>query len=91
MAGRLVGALRYDCADRMAAKPAANPLHTVCFVTGKAPGTAARAAHWLGNPYRVHQHRELGGFVPLGRRRFDGKGQASAVSNQVELCAESAS
>ncbi len=91
MARGLVGALGDHCADRVPTKPRANPWVTVAFVSGEAPGTAAGAAPGLGNPHRVHQRFELRRFVSLARRCFDGERQASAVSNQVQFRAESAS
>jgi len=91
VAGDLVGALRDHGADDAATKPGPNPIETVSLVARNALGSRARTPLGLGNPHRLHQHLELGRFVPLARRRFDGKGQAWAVSNQVQFRAESAS
>ncbi len=91
MAGGLVGALRDHGTDGVATKPGPNPIETVSFVARNAPGSRARTPLGLGNPHRIHQRFELGRFVGLAGRRFDGKGQASAVSNQVHFRAEPAS
>jgi len=67
-------------------QPATDPGIAVSFVPGNAIRTSASP-----NTHRVHQSFELRRLVSLSAGDFGGKGQASAVSNQVQLAAESAS
>jgi hypothetical protein len=86
----LVAALGDDRADGVAAQPVADAVKAVSLVCGHTAGATAGSAQGPWNAHRVHQEFELGRFVRLPRRDFDGKRQASAVSNQVQLGAESA-
>ena len=90
MVALLVAALGDDGVDGVVAQPRPDALEAVSLVAGHTAGATARSAHGLWNPHRVHQELELRRFVGLPRRDFDGKRQASAVSNQVEFAPESA-
>lgn len=67
-------------------QPVADTRVAVPLVTGDVTGTRTPA-----NPNRVHESLELSRLVPLSGRDGGGQGQASAVSNQMQFAAESAS
>jgi len=90
MVALLVASLGNDRFDGVATQPLPDAVETVCFVPGDTFGATAGSTHRLRDAHRVHQRLEPRRFVRLPRRDFDGKRQASAVSNQVELAPESA-
>ena len=86
MLSNLIRALGDHRSNAMLSQPAADPRIAIAFVSGEVTGTRASA-----NPDRVHQGLELLRLVPLSSGDMGGQGQASAVSNQMQLAAESAS
>ncbi len=86
MVSFLVRALRDHRLDSVLPEPVTDAGIAVSLVTGKATRTGAPT-----NPHRIHQPFELRRLVSLSGGDFRGKGQTSAVSNQVQLAAESAS
>jgi hypothetical protein len=86
MLSPLVIALRNDGSDAVPPQPVTNTGITVPLVAGHVAGTASPS-----DSHRRHQPFEPRRLVPLSGGDFGGKGQASAVSNQVDLAPEPAS
>ena len=86
MVSFLVRALGDHRLDSVSPQPATDAGIAVSLVTGNAARTGAST-----NPHRIHHSFELCRLVSLSGGDFCGEGQASAVSNQVQLAAESAS
>ena len=86
MLSLLVRSLRDDSLNSVPSEPPPDARVTVSLVSGDSGRAVATA-----NPEGVHERFKTRRFVLLARRDFRGKGHASAVSNQVQLAAESAS
>ena len=86
MLPKLVGALRNHRTDGVPTQPSTDAGEAIPLVTGNAARTGAPT-----NPHRIYQSFELRRLVSLSGGDFRGKRQASAVSNQVQFAAESAS
>ena len=86
----LVRTHRDDGAHAMEAKPVPNSRIAVALVARHRPRTLTRAATRLLDAHGIHQRFELRGFMALSGGDFDSEGQSRAVSNQMELGAESA-
>ena len=82
----LVTALGDHRLDSVSPQPATDARIAVSLVASNASRTRAPT-----DPHRIHQSFELRRLVSLSGGDFRGKGQTSAVSNQVQLAAESAS
>ena len=74
----------------MRSQPAADSRVAVAFIPRQASGTLTGPTDRPGDRDALHHRFDLRRFVPLAGRNFDRQGQASAVSNQVELAAPSA-
>src|SRR5205814_748592 len=83
--GMLIAAARDHGLDRVATQPVTDRLIAVALVSRERLRTLPAP-----DPDPIHHRFELRALVDLARRDVDGEGKAAAVSDQVELAAESA-
>lgn len=77
--------------DAVSPEPVVHTVATVALVTGQQLRTLARTTQALRDGNLVHHRLDAHRIMHLTGSDFDSQGYASAVSNQVELAAESAS